>query len=126
MTADGPVNTESGGNSQPSQVRWGRGAAGAFDPQFTNRYHLPINLINPAPTPEDKPADDRSPFIPDAVGWLGFLIKISFLLFFYVWMRWTLPRYRYDQLMTFGWKVLLPASVLNLLFVSAWVLYFGF
>lgn len=66
MTADGPVNTESGGNSQPSQVRWGRGAAGAFDPQFTNRYHLPINLINPAPTPEDKPADDRSPFIPDA------------------------------------------------------------
>lgn len=68
----------------------------------------------------------HTPFIPDAVGWLGFLIKISFLLFFYVWMRWTLPRYRYDQLMTFGWKVLLPASVLNLLFVSAWVLYFGF
>jgi len=68
----------------------------------------------------------HTPLIPDAVGWLGFLIKISFLLFFYVWMRWTLPRYRYDQLMTFGWKVLLPVSVLNLLFVSAWVLYFGF
>jgi NADH-quinone oxidoreductase subunit H len=68
----------------------------------------------------------HTPLIPDAVGWLGFLVKISFLLFFYVWMRWTLPRYRYDQLMTFGWKVLLPVSVLNLLFVSAWVLYFGF
>ena len=68
----------------------------------------------------------HTPFIPDSVGWLGFLIKISFLLFFYVWMRWTLPRYRYDQLMTFGWKFLLPLSVLNLLFTSAWVLYFGF
>lgn len=68
----------------------------------------------------------HTPLIPDAIGWFGFLLKISFLLFFYVWMRWTLPRYRYDQLMSFGWKVLLPVSVLNLLFVSAWVLYFGF
>ncbi len=68
----------------------------------------------------------HTPLIPAAIGWFGFLLKISFLLFFYVWMRWTLPRYRYDQLMAFGWKVLLPVSVLNLLFVSAWVLYFGF
>ena len=47
------------------------------------------------------------------------------LLFFYVWMRWTLPRYRYDQLMAFGWKVLLPLSVVNLLVTAAGVLYFG-
>jgi len=40
-------------------------------------------------------------------------------------MRWTLPRYRYDQLMAFGWKFLLPASVLNLLATAAGVLYFG-
>jgi NADH:ubiquinone oxidoreductase subunit H len=38
-------------------------------------------------------------------------------------MRWTLPRYRYDQLMAFGWKFLLPASVINLLLTAALVLY---
>ena len=54
-----------------------------------------------------------------------FLLKVSAILFFYVWMRWTLPRYRYDQLMAFGWKVLLPLSVVNLLLTSAGVLYFG-
>ena len=58
-------------------------------------------------------------------GWIWFLIKVGALLFFYVWMRWTLPRYRYDQLMSFGWKVLLPASVINLLVTAAGVLYFG-
>lgn len=62
MTADGPVNTESGGNSNPSQVRWGRGAAGAFDSQFTNRYHLPLSLINPKPdlSKGDSPSDSKS------------------------------------------------------------------
>jgi NADH-quinone oxidoreductase subunit H len=42
-----------------------------------------------------------------------------------VWMRWTLPRYRYDQLMAFGWKFLLPLSVINLLVTAAGVLYFA-
>ena len=55
------------------------------------------------------------PFLPESWGWLAFLVKISVLLFFYIWMRWSLPRYRYDQLMAFGWKVLLPVSVLNLI-----------
>ena len=35
-------------------------------------------------------------------------------LFFYIWMRGTLPRFRYDQLMSFGWKLLLPVSLANL------------
>lgn len=65
------------------------------------------------------------PFVPESLGWLVFLVKISALLFFYIWMRWSLPRYRYDQLMTFGWKVLLPVSVLNLIASAAIVLYFG-
>ena len=53
----------------------------------------------------------HGPFLPESLGWIWFLIKVGAILFFYVWMRWTLPRYRYDQLMAFGWKVLLPLSV---------------
>ena len=67
----------------------------------------------------------HGPFLPLWLGWIWFLLKLSFLLFFYVWMRWTLPRYRYDQLMAFGWKFLLPLSVINLLLTAAGVLYFG-
>jgi NADH-quinone oxidoreductase subunit H len=67
----------------------------------------------------------HGPFLPAWLGWIWFLIKVSAILFFYVWMRWTLPRYRYDQLMAFGWKVLLPISVLNLIVTAAAVLYFG-
>jgi NADH-quinone oxidoreductase subunit H len=67
----------------------------------------------------------HGPFLPEYLGWIWFLLKVAFLLFFYVWMRWTLPRYRYDQLMQFGWKVLLPLSVVNLLLTSAGALYFG-
>ena len=67
----------------------------------------------------------HGPFLPESLGWIWFLLKVGAILFFYVWMRWTLPRYRYDQLMAFGWKVLLPASVLNLIATAAAVLYFG-
>src|SRR4051794_21946632 len=67
----------------------------------------------------------HGPLLPASLGWIWFLIKVGALLFFYVWMRWTLPRYRYDQLMAFGWKVLLPLSVINLLATAAGVLYFG-
>jgi NADH-quinone oxidoreductase subunit H len=68
----------------------------------------------------------HGPFLPESLGWIWFLAKTGALLFFYVWMRWTLPRYRYDQLMAFGWKVLLPLSIVNLLVTAAGVLYFGF
>jgi NADH-quinone oxidoreductase subunit H len=67
----------------------------------------------------------HGPFLPESLGWIWFLLKVGAILFFYVWMRWTLPRYRYDQLMAFGWKVLLPAAVLNLIATAAVVLYFG-
>ena len=63
--------------------------------------------------------------MPEWLGWLVFLAKTSALLFFYLWMRWSLPRYRYDQLMAFGWKVLLSLSVLNVIATGAAVLYFG-
>ena len=67
----------------------------------------------------------HGPFLPESLGWIWFLLKVGAILFFYVWMRWTLPRYRYDQLMAFGWKVLLPIATINLIVTAAGVLYFG-
>ena len=52
-------------------------------------------------------------FLPDSPLW--FVLKLAAFLFFFVWLRGTLPRFRYDQLMDFGWKVLVPLAVLNLL-----------
>ena len=59
------------------------------------------------------------------LGWLVFLAKVAAILFAYIWVRWTVPRYRYDQLMVFGWKWLFPASVLNLIVTAAIILYFN-
>ena len=67
----------------------------------------------------------HGPWLPEYLGWIWFLVKIGAILFFYIWMRWTLPRLRYDQLMTFGWKVLLPLAALNLILTAAGVIYFG-
>ena len=67
----------------------------------------------------------HGPLLPEWLGWIWFLVKVFALLFFYIWMRWTLPRYRYDQLMHFGWKYLLPVAVLNLFVTAAAVLYWG-
>src|SRR3982751_1170923 len=66
----------------------------------------------------------HGPFLPESFGWIWFLVKVGAILFFYIWMRWTLPRYRYDQLMKFGWKILLPLAAVNLLATAAAVLYF--
>jgi NADH-quinone oxidoreductase subunit H len=67
----------------------------------------------------------HGPFIPPEYGWIWFIIKLAVLLFIYLWLRWTLPRFRCDQLMSFGWKVLLPLATINLIATAAGVLYFG-
>jgi NADH-quinone oxidoreductase subunit H len=59
--------------------------------------------------------------MPVVQGVFWFLLKVTALIFFYVWTRGTLPRFRYDQLMDFGWKFLLPVSLLNLV-VTAFVI----
>lgn len=54
---------------------------------------------------------------------LWFCLKVFFFMFLYVWVRWTLPRFRYDQLMAFGWKVLLPVAIANIVvtaLIVAW------
>jgi NADH-quinone oxidoreductase subunit H len=43
-----------------------------------------------------------------------FVTKVTLMLLFFIWVRWTIPRFRYDQLMSLGWKVMLPLSLLNL------------
>ena len=51
-------------------------------------------------------------------GVIVFLAKAGLLLYLYFWLRWTLPRFRYDQLMDIGWKWLLPASLINIVVTS--------
>ena len=68
------------------------------------------------------------PFMPEAPWYLGFaafLAKVTVYLFLFVWVRWTLPRFRFDQLMRIGWKVMLPLALLNLLITGAMLAKFG-
>ncbi len=65
----------------------------------------------------------RGTFLFGLVSALGFLAKVIFFLFMYIWIRGTLPRFRFDQLMNFGWKILLPLALLNI-FLTATIIYF--
>jgi len=57
----------------------------------------------------------NGPWLPDSLKFIWFFAKLSVLVFFFIWVRWTFPRLRYDQLMNLGWKVLLPVSIANVL-----------
>jgi len=65
----------------------------------------------------------------EGLGWIGvaiglgtLLAKVAVCMFIFVWVRWTFPRFRYDQLMRLGWKFLLPVAILNLIAVAAMTL----
>jgi NADH-quinone oxidoreductase subunit H len=63
----------------------------------------------------------NGPWLPDSLKFLWFFAKLGVLLFFFIWVRWTFPRLRYDQLMNLGWKVLLPLALANIVLTSLFV-----
>lgn len=71
------------------------------------------------------------PILPDwassvfasALETIVFLTKVFFFCFFFIWVRWTLPRFRYDQLMSFGWKGMLPLALFNVLVTGIYCLW---
>ena len=58
-------------------------------------------------------------------GFIWFLLKVTFLLFLFLWVRATLPRYRYDQLMRLGWKIFLPLSLTWVVLTASYLFYFN-
>jgi NADH-quinone oxidoreductase subunit H len=60
-----------------------------------------------------------------AVQVASFVVKVAFFLWLFVWVRWTVPRFRYDQLMNLGWKVILPLSLANLTITAVWLCWKG-
>jgi NADH-quinone oxidoreductase subunit H len=56
-------------------------------------------------------------------GILFFLLKVVFFAFSFMWVRWTLPRFRYDQLMNIGWKKLIPWALINIVIAAMYVVY---
>ncbi len=76
---------------------------GGYDIPFFNEALLPQNIAA-------------------LVGVGALLIKIVIFIFIFMWIRWTIPRFRYDQLMNLGWKSLIPIALVNMLITGAWIL----
>jgi NADH-quinone oxidoreductase subunit H len=60
--------------------------------------------------------------IANVLGFLVLFIKICGFIFFFMWVRWTIPRFRYDQLMHLGWRILIPLSILNIIITGIVIL----
>lgn len=76
----------------------------------------------------DIPFLDERTLAPNLAAGLGvaaLMIKIVFFIFFFMWVRWTIPRFRYDQLMNLGWKVMIPLALLNMLITGGVILWLG-
>jgi NADH-quinone oxidoreductase subunit H len=63
-----------------------------------------------------------SPSLAVILGVVALLVKIAFFIFVFMWVRWTIPRFRYDQLMRLGWRVLIPLALVNMLVTAVIVL----
>ncbi len=74
----------------------------------------------------DVPFLDESTLSLNTAGLIGIaalLGKVFFFIFVFMWIRWTLPRFRYDQLMNLGWKGLIPLALANMVITGAWILW---
>ncbi len=65
-----------------------------------------------------------SPNIAAILGVVALMTKVVCFIFLFMWVRWTIPRFRYDQLMRLGWKILIPLALFNMLVTGAVILYF--
>ncbi|MBE7410933.1 MAG: NADH-quinone oxidoreductase subunit NuoH [Leptospiraceae bacterium] len=79
---------------------------------FFGGYNVPFGLFE---------GNDFRPIL----GLIIFVVKVLFFAFLFIWVRWTLPRFRYDQLMGLGWKKLIPWSLFAILLGSTYVVYWG-
>lgn len=61
--------------------------------------------------------------VANLIGFAAMFLKTCFFIFFYMWIRWTLPRFRYDQLMRLGWQILVPLALLNIVLTAVGVLW---
>ena len=75
---------------------------------FCGGYNVPFSIL------------DGNPY-QSLIGLVFFLIKVVFFAFLFLWIRWTLPRFRYDQLMKIGWKKLIPWAIFNIIVASVYV-----
>lgn len=66
-----------------------------------------------------------NPNVAALIGVAVFFTKILLFIFFFIWVRWTVPRFRYDQLMKLGWKVLIPLAIINIALTGTGILIFG-
>lgn len=77
---------------------------GGYDIPFVNEANLPLNLAA-------------------ILGFVCLMVKVVIFIFIFMWVRWTIPRFRYDQLMNLGWKVLLPLALFNMFITGALILW---
>lgn len=66
----------------------------------------------------DWAAENWGSNVANGIGIAVLFAKICFFIFFYMWVRWTIPRFRYDQLMNLGWKTLIPLAIINLIITA--------
>ncbi len=77
---------------------------GGYDMPFVNEANLSVNIAA-------------------IIGLVALLTKVVLLIFLFMWVRWTIPRFRYDQLMNLGWKVLIPLALANMFVTGAFILW---
>jgi NADH-quinone oxidoreductase subunit H len=83
-------------------------------------FVVALVLAAPVVLPVIKPSfrEAVAPFYAGIHGGFWFIFKVSLYIYFFMWLRFTIPRYRFDQLMRLGWHFLIPLSIINVLLVG--------